>query len=130
MKLLLLSAALMAGCAPGEVRTGGQGQLAQELAGRVAGQPRNCIHGSSARPLQIIDDGTLLVREGRRLWINRLAGSCSGLRPLSTLIVELHGAQHCRGDRVRALEPGSIIPGPPCLLAEFVPYDMRGQIEE
>jgi hypothetical protein len=48
------------------------------------------------------------------------------MRPLATLIVESHGSQYCRGDRIRAVEPPSAVPGPACVLRDFVPYRRGG----
>ena len=125
MKTLSLSLLLLlGGCALAERRTSGQDELAQELAGRVAGEPRSCIPTFSDRSLVPIDRQTLIYREGRRIWVNRLGSQCPGISPHSTLIVEVYSGQYCRGDRVRGLERGSSIPGPICILGEFVPYTL------
>jgi hypothetical protein len=67
-----------------------------------------------------------VLRRGDTVWVNRLEGHCPGLRPLNTLVVEPSlGGQYCRNDRVRAIEPGSSIPGPICPLGDFTPYRRR-----
>jgi hypothetical protein len=113
---------LLAACAIGERRSSGEDELARELAGRVAGEPRACISPTSDRALVPVGRQTLIYREGRRIWVNRLRSECPGVRPHSTLIVETFSGRFCRGDRVRGLEPGTTIPGPVCVLGEFVPY--------
>ena len=65
---------------------------------------------------------TLAYGSGATIYINRLGASCPGLRELSTIIAEVHGSEYCRGDRICANEPGSIIPGPTCNLGDWVPY--------
>ena len=65
---------------------------------------------------------TLVYRRGGTIWLNRLRATCPALRPTSTLIVEVHGSQYCRGDRFRTIEPGQSIPGPTCLLGPFTPW--------
>ena len=96
--------------------------LAQVTAGRVAGEPRTCISTDQSSGLRAIDEQTLAYGSGRTVYINRLAGPCPGIQPLSTLIIEAQGTQYCRGDRVRGREMGSIISGPICILGNWVPY--------
>jgi hypothetical protein len=91
-------------------------------AGRVAGPPQSCVSAQSSDGLHAIDSATLAYGSGRTIYINRLGGSCPGLRELSTIIVDVRGGQYCRGDHIRALEPGAIIPGPSCNLGDWVPY--------
>lgn len=126
MKIFVIAALLLiSGCAMTDRRDEGQAELAAELAGRVAGEPRDCVSGSPSDGLRVIDERTLAYRQGRTLWVNRLRDACPGLDRYSTLIVEVQGDRYCRGDRVRELEPGSSIPGPICILGDFVPYRRR-----
>ncbi|MBN8813902.1 MAG: hypothetical protein J0J06_00480 [Sphingomonas sp.] len=95
------------------------------LAGRVAGAPVDCVDQARIMGPDIIDNRTILYRQSlKRIWRNDLEGTCPGLRPTATLIVEVFGSQLCRNDRFRAQEPGSIIPGPYCRLGKFTPYDL------
>jgi hypothetical protein len=96
--------------------------FAQETAGRIAQAPRTCISTFGSENLRPLDRATLAFGSGRTIYINRLAAECPGLEPLNTLIVEAQGSQYCRGDRVRGLEPGGLIPGPTCILGDWVPY--------
>ena len=127
MRLLILALAL-SGCAaigPGP-ETREQQAFARELQGRVAGAPETCVSAIQNQPLRIVDRRTVAYERGGTIWVNRLASECPGLRPFNTLIVEVHGSQYCRGDHVRALEPGTSIPGPICILGDFVPYRRGG----
>jgi hypothetical protein len=123
MRAILL-AFLVVGCtAPGPLSSASsQADLAAELDGRVAGAPESCVSTSASQGLRVVDSRTLVHHSGRTVWVNRLAGDCPGLRPLDTVIVEVRGAQYCRGDRVRGLSPGTTIPGPVCPLGDFIPY--------
>jgi hypothetical protein len=112
---LLLLAACAAGPAP-------EADLSSELAGRSAGPPQDCVPASTGDSLVPRDSRTLVYRRGDTVWVNRLAAACPGLNPMSTLIVEVHGSNHCRGDPVRAVEAGQSIPGPICVLGSFTPY--------
>jgi hypothetical protein len=118
--LALLSA--LAACAAPQP-TAGDEAFERELATRVAGSPQDCVPASpGGGSLTIVARGTVGYRDGRTLWVNRLAGACAYMEPLDTLAVEGHGSQYCRGDQVRGLEPGRSIPGPICILGPFTPY--------
>jgi hypothetical protein len=125
-QMLLVTGALLAlgGCATGEEAqtTADQESFARELSDRTAGEPRACIQARTSSGITAVDDRTIVRRDGRTLWVNRLAHACPGLRPLTTLIIETHGAEYCRGDRIRALDPGTTIPGPICVIGDWVPY--------
>lgn len=118
----------LAGCAaPGaQGPSRDQEALSRELAAREVGPPQTCIPADSgASGLTIVDSRTVTYERGRTLWVNRLEAECPGLRPLDTLILEVHGSQYCRNDRVRALPAGTTIPGPTCFLGTFTPYRRR-----
>jgi hypothetical protein len=122
MRRSLLLLIPLAGCAAATDPSGGEGELVRELAGRIAGEPQRCISLMPQQGLTIEDRRTVVHRGGNVIWVNRLERDCPGFGPMKTLIVEAHGSQYCRGDRVRAMEPGLGIPGPVCPLADFVPY--------
>ncbi|MEO8453889.1 MAG: hypothetical protein ABI454_01905 [Sphingomicrobium sp.] len=114
---------LLAGCArPVEPASVG---LARELANYVPGQAESCVSSRPAEGLRVIDARTIAYGSGRTVYVNHLAGPCPALSPYNTIIVDTQGGQYCRGDRVRGLEPGSIIPGPSCNLGSWTPYRMR-----
>ena len=113
---------LLGGCAAAPHAAGNGDALARELSGRSAGAPQACVARTEGRTLHAVDRRTLVYRTGDTVWVNRLGGDCPGLGPLSTLIIEPAGARFCRGDRVSGLEPGATIPGPACVLRDFVPY--------
>jgi hypothetical protein len=113
---------LLAGCAAPMASGKEADELARELEGRVVGEPTSCIPIRQTTSLTVVDARTLAYRTGQTTWINRLDSDCPGMRPLTTLIVEAHGSQYCRGDRVRTQDPGTTIPGPICVLGDFTPY--------
>jgi hypothetical protein len=114
----------LAGCAPPRA-TGGE-ELAGQLAGRTAGEPRRCVSAAGGQGLSIIAPGAVGYRVGETLWVSRLGPACSGIRPIDTLILEAGGGRPCRGDPVRAVAMGSRIAGPICILGDFVPYRRAG----
>ena len=117
-----LSAALGCAATRAQPDAAGEDALAAALAGRTAGEARNCVSILGAQSLRVLDDRTLLLEEGRTLWVNRLETSCPGLRPNDSLIIEPTGNQYCRGDLIRSLDPTSRIVGPHCRLEAFTPY--------
>ncbi|HEX9964854.1 MAG TPA: DUF6491 family protein [Allosphingosinicella sp.] len=116
---------VLCGCAATPPDSREADALSRELGERVAGEPRSCIAGTQSQGLTVSDRQTIVSRQGDTIWVNRLESDCPGLRPFSTLIVEANGSQYCRGDRVRAVEAGSSIPGPWCVLRDFTPYRRR-----
>lgn len=95
---------------------------AAQLAGRIAGAPESCVSTEPTDSLHALDAQTIAYGSGRTVYVNRLPAACPGIRPMSTLITEVYGSRLCRGDRVRGLEQGSTIPGPACILGDWVPY--------
>ena len=97
--------------------------FAQEIAGRAAGPPQSCINSKQTVNLSVVDSQTLAYLDGPTIWVTHLGAQCPGIASLSTVIVEPKlGGQYCRGDHVRGLEQGAIIPGPVCFIGEWVPY--------
>jgi hypothetical protein len=123
LPLLILPGACAASGTESESRD--QAALARELADRTAGRAESCVPATQAQSLQGVDRRTIVYRSGRTVWVNRLDADCPGLDPTNILIVEANGSQYCRGDRVRSLEPHSTIPGPFCVLRDWVPYRAR-----
>jgi hypothetical protein len=119
--MLVAVAAALASCS--RPSTVGDNGFADPIAGRVLGEPQSCINTNSAENLHPLDAQTIAYGYGRTIYINRLAAACPAVGELNALIVEpgLPG-QYCRGDRIRSLEPGSIIPGPTCNLGDWIPY--------
>jgi hypothetical protein len=120
---LLLAAsggALLARCNSQGVPLSGSSSV--ELAGRTAGPAARCVPVERSEALRLSGDRTILYGRGRTIWVNRVGTDCNGIRRSDILIVEPIGAQYCRGDRLRSLDPVSRVPGPGCLLGDFVPY--------
>ncbi|MES2120764.1 MAG: hypothetical protein V4513_09335 [Pseudomonadota bacterium] len=119
--LMPLAAFAVASCAPQPPAPPNMA-FAQELAGHVAGPQQTCVSTSPDQNLRVVDSRTVAYGWGRTIYVNQLAAECPSLSPYNTLIVEASAGQYCRGDRVRALEPGGIIPGPSCNLGNWVTY--------
>jgi hypothetical protein len=113
-------ATLAVGCGPaGPVAAPGPNP---ELAGRTPGPPKSCVTIESASSLRIVDRATVIYRTGSTVWLNHLATQCPGVSSFDILVTHPTGSQYCRGDIVQSFDPNSGIPGPSCVLGDFVPY--------
>lgn len=128
MRMAIAIGALALGCGAASADTQSKAQaradreLGKALEGRVAGKPQDCISATGADGPQIIDQRTVLYRQGRNVWRNDLPDSCPGLDDDDLLVIELWGSQICRNDRFRVHDRVSTIPGPSCRLGSFTPY--------
>jgi hypothetical protein len=118
--VLIALAAAAAACAPAQ-RPGAPAAI-PELAGRTAGPPQSCLSIDPTASLRIVDPATMLYTSGSTVWLNRLAAQCAGGSRFDIVVSHPTGSQYCRGDVVQTVDPVSKIPGPSCVLGDFVPY--------
>ena len=130
---LLLVGATLVGCStypPAPRAPHAEAHLQTMLAGKVAGAPVRCVPPYAADNMVVIDDSTILFREGsRRVWRNDLeGGACHGLRNGGTLVTrrEVGSSSLCRGDISHVLSSGGMITSS-CVMGDFVPYTMAGR---
>ena len=115
-------ALLLGGCAASDARfaEAQRSELAEEIAGRIAGAPVDCVPERAALR---ITGGALIAVEGGRLWANDNDRRCAGATIDPLVIAEpLTGSRLCRNDRFRTLPRGSSIAGPICRVGAWVPY--------
>jgi hypothetical protein len=125
--LLLVTAAVSAcaASAVSEPRTArAESKLARELAGKVAGPPVKCLPSIRTSDMTIVDDNTILFRDGRnRVYRNDPPGGCSPMGGAGyTLVTRSITGQMCRGDFVQVVDLRSRITAGACSLGEFSPY--------
>jgi hypothetical protein len=121
--MLIATATLVASCTGPAAPPGSN--FAAETAGRIPGPAQTCITTNVSESLHALDAQTLAYGTGRTMYVNRLPAACPAISQFNTIIVEPSlGGQYCRGDRIRGLEPGAIIPGPTCILGDWTPYRM------
>jgi hypothetical protein len=96
---------------------------AKELAGRTAGAPERCVQFRPGAQFRISDSDRhmLLYGSGKTIWANDLGNQC-GFRWNDVLVTRSDGSFYCRGEIVRSVDNLSRIPGPACILNDFVPY--------
>jgi hypothetical protein len=99
-------------------------QLASALAGRTQGRPINCIPNYRTSQMQVIDDWTILFRDGRTIYVQNPRGGCRGIARGSTILVSrLHGGtQLCSGDIQQLVDSSTRMPQGSCVFGPFVPY--------
>jgi len=98
--------------------------LAKALAGYRIGPPVRCIPGFPRTSMQIIDDGTILFRGNRTIYLQTPPGGCFGIGSQSnTLVTESWGVnQLCQGDINRLLDTSTRMGAGSCVFGPFVPY--------
>jgi hypothetical protein len=127
------AAALVAGCAPAGSAEPGAAALTpkqaeimdKQLAGKVAGEPVNCLNSNSRsyQTIRVSDDILLYRASGNLVYRNQLRGSCPGLaRDDDVMVIRSHGTGTCKGDLFHLVDRASGIRGPTCVFGEFVPY--------
>lgn len=103
-------------------------KLGKALAGRSPGNPVSCIGNMRGSDMQIVDDQTILFREGGTVYVQKPPGGCYGLGNGNyTLVTRINGTSRlCSGqigelvDRVTGYSYGS------CVFGDFVPYRKTG----
>lgn len=127
MSLLLLLAAASA-CAPVEpaARTPqAEAHLQKLLSGKVPGQPISCLPDYRSDNMVVIDDETILFRDGRTIYRNDFrGGSCSRLSNgnYALLTRRIGGLGLCRGDIAEVKDLANGITVGSCVMGDFVPY--------
>lgn len=101
-----------------------QRELADALAGRTPGPPVRCIPSYRADQMQIVDDYTILFRDGRTVYLQKPRGGCPGIAIGGrTLVTRKFGTTDtCAGDINHIVDLTSGIGGGSCVFGPFVPY--------
>ena len=95
----------------------------RELAGRSPGRIERCVPTDQMEPIHVAENDRhlLLYGGGRTIWVNHLGPEC-GFDPDDVLVTHPFGSSYCQGDLVRSFDRFSRIPGPACVLNEWVSY--------
>lgn len=119
---LLAAAVLAAPAAAQRDSSRGEAQLAREVAGRVAGQPVNCLTLSRIQASRIIDRTAIIYEAGRTVYVNRPRSGANWLDRDDIMVNRTTGSQLCRSDTVRLVNRGTRTPSGFVILDRFVPY--------
>jgi hypothetical protein len=119
---------LLASCSASSVQTTpgprAQRDLAEALAGRTPGPATRCIPNYRSNNMQVIDDNTILFRDGRTVYLQRPRGGCPGIgNGGRTLVTRQFGTNElCDGDINQLVDLSAGIQGGACVFGPFVPY--------
>lgn len=102
-------------------RLTGEQQLAKAIAGRVAGEPVDCISLSDSRDQRIIDRTAIVYGTGATIYVNRPANA-RDLNRGDILVSNVVGNQYCRLDIIRTVDQATRVPTGFLSLRKFVPY--------
>jgi hypothetical protein len=126
--LVLASTVALAGCqtAPPQSRSPAAEQhLQQLLSGKVAGASRSCLPHFRSSDMIVIDDDTVLFRDGsRRVWRTEMRGNCGLLGSAHYTLVtrSFGGSGPCGGDIAQLVDLSSGMTAGTCVWGDFVPY--------
>jgi hypothetical protein len=127
LTIALLASATLSACTtapePRMRSAEAEAQLTKMLAGKVAGAPLNCLPSLRADNMTVIDDNTVLFRDGRTVYRNDFNGlGCNRLGNGYTLVTRTTGSSLCSGDIAQVVDLASGMQIGGCAFGEFVPY--------
>ena len=130
MRMLMIAAAAtgLAACEttdsqPEQRSATAQATYDKMLAGKTAGRAEKCLPLQRSNDMVVIDDDTILYRNGRTTYVNKPLGSCNLLgRGSYALVTRSQGSQLCRGDIGTVTDMTSGMTVGSCALGDFVPY--------
>ena len=121
LPLLLGSLALVAG--PAQAKPADhEAELARLLAGRVAGQPVDCIDMHRVRSSHIVPGTAIVYDMGGTIYVNRPRAGADTMSDWDIMINRLWSSQLCSVDTVELIDQGSRMYSGSVFLGEFVPY--------
>jgi hypothetical protein len=98
-------------------------ELADALAGRVAGPPRSCITTYRSTKVHPIDDWTILYDQGSTIYVQTPRGGCPGIGSGSDILVTRQVTnQLCEGEIAQTVDLTSRVERGGCVFGPFVPY--------
>jgi hypothetical protein len=104
-----------------------QARLAQLTAGKIAGPTTDCLPTYRANDMVVVNDNTIAFKQGRRLFVNNMQGSCYGLdRGTTALVTRTPSTQLCRGDIATLVDTSTRVAVGSCVFGDFVPYTPTG----
>ena len=119
---------MLASCSTGRVQETrspkAQKQLADALAGLTPGPPVRCIRNYQTNQMRIIDDWTILFRDGSTIYVQNPRGGCPGLANGNRALITRQNVTNdlCDKDFNPMVDLVSRSPGGACIFGPFVPY--------
>jgi hypothetical protein len=129
MRILMLATAILGLCAcatasePAQRSAQAQREYDHLLAGKIAGTAQKCLPTYLSNDMTIVDDNTILFRNGRTVYVNHPLGGCNNLSQGGrALVTRNFGPQLCRGDLATVVDNTSGMSVGACSLGDFIPY--------
>ena len=121
LPLLVGSLALVAGSAQAKPADH-EAELAQAVAGRVAGQPVDCIDIHRVRSSHIIPGTAIIYDSGGVVYVNRPRAGADSMDQWDIMVNRLYSSELCSVDTVQLIDQGSRMYSGTVFLGQFVPY--------
>jgi hypothetical protein len=122
-KLIPLIAGSLLFASPAFADPRGEAELERALAGRVAGEPVDCISLFGSNSSQVIENTAILYRVGGTIYVNRPRAGADSLDRDDTMVNRLFGdSRLCSIDTVRMVDLRTGFQTGIVFLGEFVPY--------
>lgn len=122
-KLLpLIAGTLLIGGAAQAKPADHEAELARAIAGRVAGEPVDCIDLHRIRSSRVISGTAILYDAGSVLYVNRPENGAEELNQWDTMVTRTPSTRLCSIDTVTMIDPGSRSFSGVVFLGDFVPY--------
>jgi hypothetical protein len=121
LPLIVGSLALVAGSAQAKPADH-EAELARTLAGRVAGQPVDCIDLHRVRSSHIIPGTAIVYDAGGVIYVNRPRAVAESMDQWDIMVNRLYSPELCSVDTVQLIDQGSHMYSGTVFLGEFVPY--------
>lgn len=126
-RIPLLLLIVVAGCAAepaGLAVEQSASSLVDQLRGRTAGAPQDCVSVSDLRRTRLPNGGGSLLFEarGNLVYVNSPSGGCPGVRRDLSVSTRTPSGRLCEGDIVQFFDATSGINHGGCSLGKFTPY--------
>jgi len=99
-------------------------ELNESLAGRIPGKPMDCLPNYRSTQMQVVDESTILFKDGRTVYVQNPRGGCHGLGLGGyTLVTREFGVNRmCAGDINKTVDLIAGVAGGACVFGPFIPY--------
>jgi hypothetical protein len=122
-KLLpLIAGTLLIGGAAQAKPADHEAELARAIAGRVAGEPVDCIDLHRVHASRVITNTAIIYDAGSVLYVNRPENGAEELNQWDTMVTRTQSTQLCSIDTVTMIDQGSHSFRGVVFLGDFVPY--------
>lgn len=129
MRTLMLAAAVasLAGCQtatePPQRTAEQQATYDRMLAGKTAGPAQRCLPSYRTNDMRVIDDDTILFKDGGTVYVNHPLGGCNQLgRGGYALVTRTFASTLCKGDISQVVDVSTGTFAGSCAMGDFVPY--------